>query len=91
MPVEALDGGMARIRLTGALESATPRQGERDKQVKGAATVEGIAIYDVAKKEMRSVLLIFDGTFRFQPPHDKEALPINSLAEWRAEAEPAGK
>ena len=86
--VEALDGGVARIRLSGALESNTPRQGERDKQVKGAATVEGVAHYDVGKKEMRSVLLIFDGTFRFQPPHDKSALPINSLAEWRAEAKP---
>jgi len=29
--------------------------------------------------------------FRFQPPHDKEAKPINSLAEWRAEAKPADK
>jgi len=82
--VEALNDGVARIRLIGGFDAVHAVESNKDKPVYGQAVAEGIALYDVNRRSMQSLLLVFHGTFRDVPPHDKTAHPVSAAVEWRA-------
>jgi len=81
--VEAVEGGKARIRLAGRWEMVHAIEGNKDRLTYGAATAEGVAVYDVSGKSMRSFLLVFDGTIRHGKP-DGSPVRTGAVAEWRA-------
>jgi hypothetical protein len=59
--VESIDGGKARIKLWGEWQAEGLYGGEKEFPFAGAAKAEGIAIYDVPTRSMRSLLLVFSG------------------------------
>ena len=81
--VEAVDGQVARIRLTGRwLADWTHDDTEHSV---GRATADGIAVYDVTAKSLRSLLLVFDGTYGYTSRSRPNARPEKSAAvvRWR--------
>jgi hypothetical protein len=83
--VEALDDRTARIRLTGLWRADWKHNGNEHSV--GAATVEGIAVYGVTEKAMRSLLLVFDGTYSYTTRAGQQHRPQPSAAvvRWRSE------
>ena len=79
--VEAIDGGEARIRLTGRWHTDHVYDG---KHSLAWATAEGIARCDSTHKSLRSLLMVFSGAYRMAPPWDKETRPAGAVVEWRA-------
>ena len=77
--VESVGKGQARIRLTGRW--ATEHTYNR-KPSYGWASAEGIAVYDIEKKALERVLLVFSGAFKSVPPWDKGHRPIGAVMEW---------
>ncbi len=80
--VEAVEGGIARLRLAGRWEMVHVHEGNKARLSYGAATAEGIATYDVERKAMTSFLLVFDGTVRAGKP-DGSPNRNGAVAEWR--------
>jgi len=62
--VESVEGGMAKIRLAGRWEMARLVEGDPKRPMSAAATAEGAALYDVERKSVRSLLMVFDSTIR---------------------------
>lgn len=61
--VETLEAQHAHIRLTGRWHADWGHDdGEHSV---GTATAEGIAVYDLSRKTIRSLLLIFDGSYTY--------------------------
>jgi hypothetical protein len=84
--VESVEGGRARIRLTGRWETAHDRDGDGKHPVRESADADGVAVYDVRRKELESLLLVFSGTFRGVPPNDQPQ-GTAAVVEWRARDE----
>jgi hypothetical protein len=59
--VESIDGTIAWIRLTGEWQAEGLYGGEKERPFASTAKAEGIAVYDVKTKSMRSLLFVFDG------------------------------
>jgi hypothetical protein len=78
--IESVEGGEARIRLTGRMEMKHIYDG---KASFGWASAEGVAIYNADRKSMTYMLLIFNGGYRMSPPYDKEDRPIGAAIEWK--------
>jgi hypothetical protein len=81
--VEAVESGTARVRFAGRWEMMRLVEGDAKRPTYGAATAEGLALYDVERKAMRSLLLVFSGTIRSGRPD----APLNRTAavvEWKA-------
>jgi hypothetical protein len=84
--IEALDRGIARIRLVGRWR-ADWNHDEKEHSF-GSATAEGIAIYDANKKSMRSLLMIFDGTYSFTMGNSKpRTQPVAAVVRWRLDGD----
>lgn len=81
--VESIEGGIARLRLAGRWEMKHLVEGDAKRPQYGTATAEGIALYDVEKKSMRSLLLVFDGTIRSGRP-DATPNRTGAVVEWKA-------
>ena len=82
--VESVEGGTARIRLTGRWEAVkVEKYDEKKRPTYSTASAEGVLIYDVRKKEPASLLMVFGGTWRNVTPYDQ---PVTSAAvvEWKA-------
>src|SRR5262249_34282392 len=60
--VESIEGARARIRLSGNWQAQWLLGGEKEFPFACSASAEGIAIYDLEAKSMRSFLLVFSGT-----------------------------
>ena len=43
-----------------------------------------MGVYDLAAEKLRSLVWVFDATFRYAPPNDKEARPYSGVVEWRS-------
>jgi hypothetical protein len=81
--VESVKEGKARIRLTGAFE-AVKRYKEPQLSFRSTATAAGIAEYDVEKKAMTSLLLVFQGAYQQGAnPESQKARPFGAVAEWQ--------
>jgi hypothetical protein len=83
--VESIEGASARIRLTGKWQAEGLYGGEADKPYHASATADGIAVYDVEKKSMRSLLLVFKGRVwsgRSSPGAAETGRETGGVAEW---------
>jgi len=78
--VEAIERGKARIRFAGVWETDHVHE---EKHSYAWASAEGTALYDVERKTMRSLLLVFSGAYRSAPPYDKSDRPTGAVVEWR--------
>jgi hypothetical protein len=81
--IESVEGGVARIGFLGRWEMMHLVEGDAKRPTYGAALAEGTAHYDVDRKTMRSLLLVFSGTIRSGRPDG----PLNrtgAVAEWKA-------
>jgi len=82
--VESVEGGIALLRFTGRWEMMHLIEGDAKRPTYGAAVAEGAALYDVERKSMRSLLLVFSGTIR----SDRPDAPLNrtgAVAEWKSQ------
>jgi hypothetical protein len=73
--------GLQVIRYQGEWQSAHNRDGNAKFPIESNNSGEGIGIYDPAKKQLRSVLLILKGTYR----NSGAVTPTASIVEWVAE------
>jgi hypothetical protein len=82
--VESADNRQARIRLAGRWQAEWDHDGNEHSI--GSATAQGIAVYDVTKKSMRSVLVIFDGTYSYTTSNSKpRTQSVAAVVRWRLE------
>src|SRR5262245_16814305 len=81
--VESAQDGLARIRLAGSWEAVHLAEGDPKRPLRGVATAEGIAVYDVKQRRMQSVLLIFSGTHG--RPNDEAVCAAGAVVEWQHE------
>ena len=79
--VESLENGLARIRLTGAWEAVHLQEGDTKRPIRGAATAEGFAVYDVKEQSIRSILILFSGIYG--PPNDEAICAAGAVVEWQ--------
>jgi hypothetical protein len=80
--VASIEDGKARIRLTGTWEAVHLQEGDAKRPLRGAATAEGLAIYDVKRQAMQSVLLVFSGSYG--RPNDESVAAVGAVVEWQA-------
>jgi len=80
--VESVEDGQARIRLTGTWEAVHLQEGDAKRPLRGAATAEGFALYDVKRQAMHSVLLVFSGSYG--RPHDESVCAAGAVVEWQS-------
>jgi len=74
--VESVKGGKARILLSGTWEAEGVREGV---PYSGSATSEGVALYDVEKKSLLSLLLVFTGKYG----NARETRESGGVVEWK--------
>ena len=92
--VEAVDRKQARIRLTGKVESSwiKPFNNPKKKTTYAWCDLEGTALYDVEKKELSSLLLLFRGGLPVDAGDKQSGTPLAGFAEWsHAKSEPPAK
>jgi hypothetical protein len=80
--VESIEDGLARIRLRGKWEAVHLQEGDEKRPLRGEATAEGLAIYDVRRQAMHSMLLVFSGTYG--PPNDESVCASGAVVEWQS-------
>jgi hypothetical protein len=85
--VETLDARHAEIRLAGRWHADWRHDG--DEHSVGTATAEGIAVYDLSRKAIRSLLLIFDGTYGYttHDGHSHRPSPFAAVVRWRLDGD----
>jgi hypothetical protein len=66
--------------LVGMIAAARTYEG---KVSHAEARLTGVGSYDVKTKQLRSFLLVSDGTYRMAPPHDKDLRTTAAAVEWR--------
>jgi len=79
--LETVEGGRARIRLAGKWEAVHLQEGDAKRPLRGLATAEGVAIYDIEKREMQSLLLVFRGIYG--RPGDEAVNSAGAVVKWR--------
>ena len=82
--VKSVEGGIACLAYEGSLAGTHQMQSNRGK-CRGEAKLTGVGVYDVKAGQLRSLVWVFDATFRAPPPHDKEGSPYYGVVEWRSE------
>jgi hypothetical protein len=80
--VESIEDGRACIRLTGRWEAVHLQEGDTKRPLRGAATAEGLAIYDVKRQEMHSMLLVFSGMYG--RPNEESVCAAGAVVEWQS-------
>jgi hypothetical protein len=82
--VETVDRKQARLRLTGKVESSwiKPFNNPKKKTTYAWCDLEGIALYDVEKKALCSILLLFRGGLPVSPRAKQSGTPLAGFAEW---------
>lgn len=81
--IESVEGGVARIGFSGRWKMMHLVEGDAKRPTYGTALAEGTARYDVERKTMRSLLLVFSGTIRSGRP-DAPLNRTGAVVEWRA-------
>jgi len=80
--VESVKDGLARIRLTGVWEAIHLQEGVSKRPIRGAATAEGFAVYDVKEQSIRSILILFSGIYG-RPNNDEAVCAAGAVVEWQ--------
>ena len=83
--VESVEGERVRIRLTGAWDAVHLIEGDATRPIRGTATADGFAVYDLSRKSLQSLLLVFSGTYG--RPNDDSVCATGAVAEWQRERE----
>jgi hypothetical protein len=85
--VESLDGQQALIRLNGRWHADWKHDG--DEHSAGTATAEGIVVYDLSRKTVRSLLVIFDGTYEYTTTggYKRPVQKVAAVVRWRLDGE----
>jgi hypothetical protein len=85
--VEALEGQLARVRLTGRWQADWVH--DTSEHSIGSATADGVAVYDMQKHAMRSLLLVFDGTYSYTTRlgDRPRSQPSAAVVRWRLEGD----
>ena len=89
--VEAVDGKQARIRLTGKVESSwiKPFNNPDKKTTNAWCDLEGVALYDVEKKTLSSITVLFRGGLPVDLRDKQSGTLLAGFAEWSpAKSEP---
>jgi hypothetical protein len=79
--VESVEDGLAKIRLTGAWDAVHLQEGDQKRPIRGAATAEGLLVYDVNKRSIRSVMILFSGIYG--RPDDEAVCAAGAVVEWQ--------
>ncbi len=80
--VESIEDGKARIRLTGSWKADGLYGGEKGKEYGASATGDGIALYDLEKKSMRSLIMILNGQVGKTSEFVKGGRDTGGVVEW---------
>lgn len=80
--VRTVRGGIARIDYQGNIAAVHQHPFEKGKFSTGAAQIEGVGLYNVARKEMQALYLYFDGTWRAIQPWDRDVNRLAAGVEW---------
>ena len=80
--VTFVEGGLAYLAYEGTIAGAHEMQSNKGK-CQGEAKLTGVGVYDLSAGKLRSLVWVFDATFRSPPPNDKEARPYSGVVEWR--------
>jgi hypothetical protein len=80
--VKSVKDGLAHIWLAGRWETVHAVEGNREKLHYGAAEATGVAVVDLARETMLSLLLVFDGTIRVGSP-ESPVVRTGAVVEWR--------
>jgi hypothetical protein len=85
--VESIAGDTVQIRLTGRWHADWRHDG--DEHSVGTATAEGIVVYDLSRKAVRSLLVIFDGTYEYATTGGYKRPPqkLAAVVRWRLDGE----
>jgi hypothetical protein len=78
--VSSEDGRM-RIRISGELDAVHLIEGDSTRPIRGRAKTEGILSYDLAKHELRSMLIVFYGAHG-RPDDEQSASASCGVVEW---------
>jgi hypothetical protein len=81
--VKAIEDGIARIRLAGAWDAVHLQEDDANRPLRGAATAEGEALYDLNKQAIQSLLLVFRG--HYGHPHEDAVCAAGAVVEWHRE------
>ncbi|MBX7106724.1 MAG: hypothetical protein K1X57_21800 [Gemmataceae bacterium] len=77
--VESVEGDLARIRLTGRWLADWVHDGNEHSV--GTASADGIAVFDMEKKSLKSLLMVFDGTYNYAVPPRPQT--VAAVVRWR--------
>jgi hypothetical protein len=81
--VTSVGGALAYLAYEGTIAGSHEQQSNKGK-CKGEAKLTGVGVYDLRARKLRSLVWVFDATFRSPPPNDKEARPFSGVVEWRS-------
>jgi hypothetical protein len=81
--VISVEGGLAYLAYEGTIAGWHEQQSNKGR-CQGQAKLTGVGVYDLRARKLRSLVWVFDATFRSPPPNDKEARPYNGVVEWRS-------
>ena len=81
--VESVSDGEARILLSGQWEMVHAIEQDKSRRLIGAATAQGIAVFNEKTRSLVSFLLVFDGTIR-RGRADASPNRTGTVAEWSA-------
>lgn len=79
--IESIENGLAKIRLEGSWDALHLQEGDAKRPIRGVATAEGIAVYNMQGEAMQSVLLVFSGTYG--RPNDEAVCAAGAVVEWQ--------
>jgi hypothetical protein len=83
--VESIEDGKARIRLMGTWKAEGLYGGEKGHPHGASATGDGIAVYDLEKRSMRSLIMILDGQVGKTAEIVKGGRETGGVVEWTCE------
>jgi hypothetical protein len=78
--IELVEEGCARIRFSGSWEALHLQEGDAKRPLRGVATAEGVAVYDIKQRAMQSLLLVFRGAYG--RPHDEAVNAAGAVVKW---------
>ena len=81
--VESIRGGKARIALSGTWKAAGLYGGEEGHPYGASTVAEGFALYDLEKKSLQSLFLLFDG--KVWGKTEETPRQTGGVAEWTME------
>jgi hypothetical protein len=84
--VERVKIGIAPVSYTGKIATLHTHTFNKNYVKKAHAKLRGVGSYDVEKKEMVSLLWIFEGASRNVQPPARDDNPLAAVVEWRRDA-----